>query len=170
MAHDVAHAIITKAQSLVSEARLNVELSLCMDNDLTPPEPENPNKYYLKFKNVLLETSKDLGTFHFQINCDYHFIYENFTFKDYEKALGCFLYQYVIHALYLVDISEYEVLLVKISDANHSGDDEIQLCLHLNFTDIPAVETDSICGEILDKITEPVNMIFDAWKLKYETI
>lgn len=169
MAHDVAQAIITQVESMVTEARLNVELCLCMDNDLSPPDTENSNKYYVKFKNVFFESSKDLGTFNFQITLDFHFIYENFTFKDYDKALGCFLYQYVMHALYLVDLHEYEVLLVKIADSKNDNQ-EIQLCLHLNLTDIPSVEVDSISGEILDKITDPINMIFEAWKQKFETI
>jgi hypothetical protein len=81
------------------------------------------------------------------------------------------MYQYIMHALYAVDLFDYEVVILSFQDAGHQGTDEkIQFCLHLNLSDIPSTEVDSISTEILDKITEPIHVIFEAWRDKYKTL
>lgn len=168
MAHDVAKAIVFEAQKCFDEARLNVTLELCKDRDFS--EVVDPQqKTCCSFYNVVFESSQVIGRFSFSLNNNKHFFYKNFEFRDYEVALNMFLYQHVMHALYAEDLMDYEIVVLSLCEEKMENDNNkgLQFCLHLNLSDIPSVEVDSITSEILDKISEPIRMVFDSWRQKY---
>jgi len=171
MAHDVAREILKRANNLTDNATLNVEMNLCIDRDDTfalTSNVENENKKLVKFRNICFETHANIDTFQFQIQPDKSISYDGFIFQDFEKILTLFLYQYIIHTQYVVDISNYEVVILKISDV--PKDIHLTFCLHVNISDIPVNEKDGITSEILDKILDPINMVFESWVKKYNMI
>ena len=167
MAHDVAREILKRANNLTDNATLNIEMNLCIDRDDTfalTSNVENENKKLVKFRNICFETHANMDTFQFQIQPDKSISYDGFIFQDFEKILTLFLYQYIIHTQYVVDISNYEVVILKISDVQK--DIHLTFCLHVNISDIPVNEKDGITSEILDKILDPINMVFESWVKK----
>jgi hypothetical protein len=170
MAHDLANAIIHKTQENFNNALLNVHIALCKDREFDQLV-DCVHKPFFSFNNVIFETHQDIGTFQFSLDMSKYFHHKGFVFKEYDKAINMFMYQYIMHALYAVDLFDYEVVILSFQDAGHQGTDEkIQFCLHLNLSDIPSTEVDSISTEILDKITEPIHVIFEAWRDKYKTL
>ena len=94
--------------------------------------------------------------------------FDGFIFDNFERVLGTFLYQYVKYSQYIVDINTYEVIILNITDEKKNN--TISFCLHVNLTDIPLAEIDSITAEILDKIFSPIVMVYESWSNSYITV
>jgi len=170
MAHDVAREIVARAQNVMDEAHLKVDIVMCKDHDYllglsanqNISAQEEPFKSVVRFRNMLFESHTEIQSFRANIFADKSIDHEGFRFYgDFEKVLACFLYQYVMHALYVCDILQYEVVILSITDSIKNN--TIQMCFHLNLSDISTVEVERITGEILDKVYDPLNMVLESW-------
>jgi hypothetical protein len=169
MAHDVAKAIVLEAQKVIDEARLHISIDLCKDRDFSE-ELDPQHTPCCNFYKVTLETCPFIGQFYFSLNKNKHLLYKNLEFRDYEKALYMFMYQHAMHALYASDLLDYEIIILSFWDEKCIGTDKIQFCLHTNFSENPSIEIESITNEILDKINEPLQLVFDSWKEKVKSL
>jgi hypothetical protein len=165
MAMDLADEIVVRATLACNERRLSVELNLCKDND-DFNDINDENKSYAYFKNVPFEIDDNMGSFNFSLNGKQEIIYEGFPFSSFVESLKILLLQYVLHAQYLQDLSVYDVILLSISE----GERKIPFCFHLASVEVPSCEPEAIVNEIFNKILDPIQLVFSAWRTTIDKI
>lgn len=165
MAHDLAHAIIAKAVDSCECKLLNIEVRLCQDT-YDAEEPINPEKTYTYFRKVPFQVDPFIGSFKFALTMQKALVHEGFVFLDLEECLRMLMYQYILHAAYLQDITTYDVIVMDVYD----GERKLAFCFHVSLSEIPISELDSITAEVIEKIMEPLLIIHSGWQKQNERL
>jgi hypothetical protein len=164
MANDIANEIVNRAIDMCTNCCLSVNIRLCLEsgNMLEGNQELDKTKTYTYFRKVPFEVDPNIGSFVFSITTDKKIIYENFTFIDFEESLKMLLYQYILHASYIQDITTYDIVLIDINDINNKKN--ISFCFPITLSEIPLSELHTITAEVIEKILEPITIVYGGWR------
>jgi hypothetical protein len=165
MASDVAKEIVKHARDICIHPTLKVSISICCDTKNEVGDLDE-NKNYIHFRNIAFEVDKKLGIFDFELTKNMSLIYSGFVFIDFDDAFKMLLYQYLLHASYIEDITNCDVIIIEMKSIQNS----LSLCYPINLSEIPLNELDTITTDIIEKIIEPMSVVYNAWKKSIEKI
>jgi hypothetical protein len=162
MSCDIAEEIVKKASQKCHQRFLHIELHVCHDHQdpVDMSRPLETSKTYAYFRNIPFQINPHIGSLNFTMMPDESVIYEGFSFTGLEDTLKMLIYQFIFHAQYIEDITSCEIVVLNISEKNH----KISFCFPINLQEIPITELDSISTEVLDKVLEPIQTVFNSWK------
>jgi hypothetical protein len=169
MATDIAEAIVKKAVQTCEHRLLKLKITLCHDNDeFNPNTPIDPDKTYSYFRKIPFEIDCNIGSFECLVGVKKEIYHEDFVFFDFDDAFKMLLYQYILHASYIKDITVYDIILLDIQDPTTSK--QLSLCYPISLSEIPLNELHTITSDIIDKIYEPIMVVFNGWVKMCERI